>query len=171
MKVTKESLKAIIGTVWRNRHTHEQTMITLIRKNPYREDFEVYDEEMAKEAQELEEMDTPFGCPMAWVSYGQSWRRNLEHWYRIDTLKKAGKLEGYRSRVGYCRERVTYTRKGYQEMKNIPKEKRDSCHTGSTGMRKNEWEGATRDLAEAEKLLAEFLNGSAHRSDVDETNN
>lgn len=170
MRVTKESMRAIIGTVWRNKHTHDLITIAAIRKNPHRSDFEVYDDEDIEVMQKYG-METPFCCPLTWVSYGQKWSRQLEHWYRIDTLKKPGRLEGYRRRVGYCRERVTITRKEYQERKNTPNDKKFSCHTANTNMKKDAWKRATQDLTEAERLLAEFLNGSARRSDIDETNN
>ena len=42
-RITKASLKAIIGTVWRNKHTYDLAKITVIHKNPNRGDFEVYD--------------------------------------------------------------------------------------------------------------------------------
>lgn len=152
MKVTKASLKAIIGTSWRNKHTYDLTTITAIRKNPHRDDFEVYD---GREAEEEE----PLRCPMTWVSYGQKWKRELEHWYRIDNLTRAEKLEGYRKRVGYCKERVTNTRKAYREMKTKPESERGSCHTANTKMRKNEWKEAQQDLDEAVRLLEEFSGG------------
>lgn len=152
MRVTKESLKAIIGTIWRNKHTHELATITVIEKNPHRGDFEVYDGREAEEEPTLK-------CPLTWVHYGEKWKRTLEHWYRIDILTKVGKLEGYRKRVGYCKERVTDRRTAYHEMKTMPESKRDSCHTGTTNMRKDELKEAQQDLDEAVRLLEEFSGG------------
>lgn len=152
-RITKASLKAIIGTFWRNKYTHELAKIAVIQRNPYRGDFEVYD------GREAEEIDPALKCPMTWVSYGQKWSRALEHWYRVDHLTRAEKLEGYRRRVGYCREKVAETRKQYQAMKTTPKEKRDSCHTANTNSRKRDWKEAQEDLDEAAKLLEEFTGG------------
>lgn len=148
-RVTKASSKSIVGTIWRNKHTQELATITVVRKNPDRGDLEVYDEDER-------EIDDTLACPLTWVKYGQKWTNAMEHWYRVDHLTQAEKLEGYRRRVGYCKEQLTETRKAYQEMKKMPKAERGSCHTFNTRMRKDDWTTAKKDLDEAEGQLQEF---------------
>jgi hypothetical protein len=164
MKVTKASLKAIIGTIWRNKHTHEAAKIAVIQRNLHRGDFEVYD------GMEAEEVDPTLRCPMTWVNYGEKWSNSLEHWYRVDNLTKTEKLEGYRKRVGYCRERVTDRRKAYNEMKTKPVSERGSCHTANTNARKREWKEAEQDLEEAIRLLEEFEGSEIRRGDNEAAN-
>lgn len=156
-RITKASLKAIIGTVWRNKYTHDFAKITVIHKNPNRDDFEVYD------GMEAEEIDPGLRCPLAWVRYGEKWSRAMEHWYQVDHLARSQKLEGYRKRVGYCKEQVTISRKAFHDMKTMPQAVRGGCHTANTRMRKDEWEAAKQDLDEAVRLLGEFIGGGHNK--------
>lgn len=155
-RITKASLKAIIGTVWRNEHTYDLAKITVIQQNPNRGDFEVYD------GMESEE-DPGLRCPLAWVRYGEKWSNAMENWYQVGHLSRPGKLQGYRKRVGYCKEQVTISRKAYHDMKNMPQAVRGGCHTANTRMRKDEWETAKQDLDEAVTLLEEFIGGGHNK--------
>jgi len=147
-RISKKNLESVIGTSWRNKYVHclAEVERTELKQNGGYDLIEKNDEE-----------DRDIFKSITWVNLGRSWKKEMEHWYRVDHLLPEEQLEGYRKRLGYCNEEVRKTRKEYNEKKRQPQEQ-DGCYAGNLTMRKHSWQWAIIDRDQAIAALEYFFD-------------
>lgn len=146
-RITKDNINSIIGTIWRNRYTHSLAIIEKINKTPSGS-FELYSR--------MEKSDK-MGDIVTWLTYRELWKNAMNHWYRIDDIGPADQLEGFRKRVGYCKDELNRARKALHKLETVPKDERHSPHSTNLGIRKQQLEWTQRDYDAAQKDLEAFL--------------
>ena len=149
-RITRGNLNSIIGTSWRNKHTHDLAKVTQVIPTVCQGKFELIDG-----LDLLYDGEDDLG--MVRISVRTKWVNAMEHWYRVDHLSQDEQLEGFRRRIGYCKEEIATKRKQYNEYKTMPKERRDSCYTSNLRLQKNSFEWAQQDLEIAVKQMDDII--------------